>query len=105
MDQKAIMQLLENMYKSADDMLFMADKKYAEANNPESDNYLIRDLFYEDLQFFKGYEQGIRNVLKNIRNYYCEEDQKTISNYYCEEDRKTISNYYYEEDRKNEQSQ
>ena len=78
MDQKAIMQLLENMYKSADDMLFMADKKYAEANNPESDNYLIRDLFYEDLQYFKGYKQGIRNVLKNISNYYYEENRKDL---------------------------
>ena len=73
MDQKAIMQLLENMYKSADDMLFMADKKYAEANNPESNNYLIRDLYYEHLRFFKGYKQGIANVLNNIRTYYYEE--------------------------------
>lgn len=73
MDQKAIMQLLENMNKTADDMLAAADKKYAEVNNPESDNYPIRDLFYEDLRFYKGYKQGISNVLNNIRNYYYEE--------------------------------
>lgn len=76
MEQKAIMQLLENMYKSADDMLTAADKKYADANNIESDNYLIRDLFYEDLQYFKGYKQGIRNVLNNISKYYYEEGRK-----------------------------
>ena len=74
MDQKAIMQLLENMYKTADEMVMAADNKCAEANHhPESENYLIRDLYYEDLRFFKGYKQGIANVLKNISNYYYEE--------------------------------
>lgn len=78
MDQKAIMQLLETMNQTADDMLVAADKKYAEANNPESDHYLIRNLYYEDLRFFKGYKQGIANVLNNIRSYYYEEGQKNV---------------------------
>lgn len=75
MEEKAIIQLLENMYETANEMCMAANNEYAEANHPESDNYMIRDLFYEDLQFFKGYKQGIGNVLNNIRNYYYEESK------------------------------
>lgn len=75
MEQKAIMQLLETMEKSAEDMVAAAENRWEEANHPESDNYVIKDLFYEDLRYFRGYRQGIINVLNNIRNYYYEESK------------------------------
>ena len=79
MEQKEFMRLLENMMKSADEMLDKVKKECDEANNPESDNYIIRDLFYENVQYFKGYKQGISNVLNNFRNYYFEEGRKNES--------------------------
>ena len=76
MEQNEIIRLLENMLKGADQLADRAGERYAEANKPESDNYIIRDGIYSDLQYFKGYRQGISNVLNNIRTYYYEEEVK-----------------------------
>lgn len=76
MDQKDIMRLLENMMVGADQLVEIARKENKEANNPESDNYLIRDCKYATLQYFSGYKQGISHVMQYIRKYYWEEDRK-----------------------------
>lgn len=73
MDQKEIMRLLEHMLEGANQLVENARKENAEANNPESDNYIIRDCKYATLQYFSGYKQGINLVLSNIRSYYYEE--------------------------------
>lgn len=78
MDQKDIMRLLENMVKGADQFVENARKENAEANNPESDNYIIRDCKYATLQYFSGYKQGISLVMQNIRKYFYEEDMKDL---------------------------
>ena len=76
MDQKEIIRLLENMMKGADQLLEAARKKNTEANNPKSDNNIIRDCIYADLQYFNGYKQGINLVMQNIRKYYYAEEVK-----------------------------
>ena len=78
MDQKDIMRLLENMMNGADQLVEGARKENAEANNPESDNYIIRDCKYATLQYFSGYKQGISLVMQNIRKYFYEEDLKDL---------------------------
>ncbi len=76
MEQKEIMRLLEIMMKGADQLVENARKENEEANNPESDNYIIRDCKYATLQYFSGYKQGISKVLQNLRKYYFEEERK-----------------------------
>lgn len=70
MEQKEVIRLLENMIKGADQLVESARKRNKEAHDPKSDNYIIRDCIYADLQYFNGYKQGISMVLQNIRKYY-----------------------------------
>lgn len=90
MDQKDIMRLLENMMEGADQLVDNARKENAEANNPESDNYIIRDCKYATLQYFSGYKQGISLVMRKIRKYFWEEEVKQSVGEYIEDDIKNL---------------
>lgn len=76
MEQKEVIRLLENMINGADQLVEAARNRNTEANDPKSDNYIIRDCIYADLQYFNGYKQGISNVLQNLRKYYFTEAAK-----------------------------
>ena len=78
MEQKdrALIGMLENMLKGAEQLVESARREYAEVSKPESEKYPIRDLYYENLRYFIGNRDGISHTLKNIRKYYFEFDAK-----------------------------
>lgn len=74
--EKEVIRLLENMINGADELVDGARRKYDEASKVGSDLYPISNMYYEDLQYFRGYKQGISQVLQNLRKYYFEERVK-----------------------------